>query len=39
LVLICIGFMSICVLPASIALLVFWIRENIKRYYGLLPPN
>lgn len=34
LVLICGGMTSACFLPASIPLLIFWIRDDTKRYYG-----
>lgn len=34
LVLIAIGFGSCCILPASIALLIFWIRPETRAYFG-----
>lgn len=34
LVLICVGFTSCCSIPASIALLIFWIRPETKKYFG-----
>lgn len=36
LVLIAIGFGSCCILPASVALLVFWIRPETKAYFNRL---
>ena len=36
LVLIAIGFGSCCILPASVALLVFWIRPDVKAYFNRL---
>lgn len=34
LVLICSGMLSTCLLPASVALLVFWIKGETRRYFG-----
>lgn len=34
LVLICIGMTSACILPASIPLLIFWIKPEAKRHFG-----
>jgi hypothetical protein len=34
LVLICIGLTSPCFLPASIPLLIFWLKPEVKAYYG-----
>lgn len=34
LVLICIGMTSACFLPACVPLLIFWIKDDTKRYYG-----
>jgi hypothetical protein len=34
LVLICIGMTSTCFLPASIVLLIFWLKPEVKRYYN-----
>ncbi|MCP3963234.1 MAG: hypothetical protein GY719_35790 [bacterium] len=34
LVLICIGFTSICTLPGCIALLIYWIKPETKTYFG-----
>ncbi len=34
-VVICIGFTSICCLPFSVALLVFWLKPEVKRYFGM----
>jgi MFS family permease len=36
LVLIAIGFGSCCILPASVALLLFWIRPETKAYFNRL---
>jgi hypothetical protein len=36
LVLICIGFTSICCLPASIPLLIFWLKPEVKKRFGRL---
>jgi hypothetical protein len=33
-VLICIGMNSCCLLPASIPLLIFWIKPETKTYFG-----
>lgn len=42
LVLICIGLTSACCLPASIPLLIFWLKPEMKTFYGRnvnpLPP-
>ena len=42
LVLICIGLTSTCCLPASIPLLIFWLKPEMKAFYGRtlnpLPP-
>ena len=37
LVLIALGFTSIVVIPFSVALLVFWIKPNVREYYGFAP--
>jgi len=34
LVLICIGFTSVCCMLASIPLLIFWLRPETKAYFG-----
>jgi hypothetical protein len=34
LVLICVGMTSPCFLPASIPLLIFWLKPEVKTYYG-----
>jgi hypothetical protein len=34
LVLICIGMTSPCFLPASVPLLIFWLKPEVKAYYG-----
>jgi hypothetical protein len=34
LVLICFGMTSACCLPACVPLLIFWIKPEVKRYYG-----
>ena len=34
LVLICLGLTSCCCMPASIPLLVFWLRPTTQRYFG-----
>lgn len=34
LILIAIGFGSCCILPASIALLIFWIKPETRTYFG-----
>lgn len=34
LILICLGFSSPCCLPASIPLLIFWIRDDCRQYFG-----
>jgi hypothetical protein len=34
LVIICLGKMSCCLLPACIPLLIFWIKPETKRYFG-----
>jgi len=33
-VMICIGMTSACTLPASIALLIFWLKPETKQYFG-----
>ena len=42
LVLICIGLTSACCLPACIPLLIFWLKPDVKAFYGRtlvpLPP-
>lgn len=34
LVLIAIGFMSCCILPFSVALLIFWLKPDVKAYFN-----
>jgi len=34
LVIICLGMTSACILPASIPLLIFWIKPEVKRHFG-----
>jgi hypothetical protein len=34
LVLIAVGFGSCCILPASVALLIFWIKPETRAYFG-----
>ena len=34
LVLICLGLTSVCCLPATIPLLIHWIKPEVKAYYG-----
>lgn len=34
LVVICIGMTSACFLPVCIPLLIFWLKEDTKRYFG-----
>ena len=34
LVIICLGMTSACVLLASIPLLIFWLKPEVKRYFG-----
>lgn len=34
LVVICLGMTSACILPASIPLLIFWLKPEAKRYFG-----
>jgi MFS family permease len=34
LVIICIGMTSCCILPASVALLVYWIRPDLKLWFN-----
>ncbi|WP_115018617.1 hypothetical protein [Synechococcus sp. UW140] len=34
LVLIAIGMTSVCCLPVTIPLLIFWIKPDVRRYYG-----
>ena len=31
---ICLGMTSACFLPACIPMLIFWIRKDVKEYYG-----
>ena len=33
-VLICLGFTSLCTLPFCIALLVYWLKPEVKQYFG-----
>ena len=33
-VLICIGFTSLCTLPFCIALLIYWLKPEAKHYFG-----
>ena len=33
-VLICIGLTSVCIMPASIPLLIFWLKPNTKLWFG-----
>ena len=35
LVLICLGMTSICCMPACIPLLIFWIRPEVKTFFGM----
>jgi uncharacterized paraquat-inducible protein A len=37
LVLICIGLTSACCLPACVPLLVFWLKPEMKAFYGRIP--
>jgi hypothetical protein len=37
LVLICIGLTSACCLPVCIALLIFWVKPEMKAFYGRTP--
>ena len=37
LVLICLGLTSACCLPASIPLLIFWLKPDMKAFYGRFP--
>lgn len=37
LVLICLGLTSACCLPASIPLLIFWLKPEMKEFYGRTP--
>lgn len=37
LVLICIGLTSTCCLPACIPLLIFWLKPEMKAFYGRIP--
>jgi hypothetical protein len=34
LVVICLGMTSACFLPATIPLLIFWIKPEVKAYFG-----
>jgi len=34
LVIICIGMTSCCILPASVALLIFWIKPDVKLWFN-----
>jgi hypothetical protein len=34
LIVICAGMTSLCFLPASIPLLIFWMKPEIKSYFG-----
>ena len=34
LVIICIGFTSLCTLPGCIALLIYWLKLETKAYFG-----
>jgi hypothetical protein len=34
LVIICIGMTSACILPASIPLLIYWLKPEAKQYFG-----
>ncbi|MGP1385004.1 MAG: hypothetical protein ACTS2F_15685 [Thainema sp.] len=34
-VVICLGFTSFCILPFSVALLIFWLKPEVKRYFGM----
>jgi len=34
-VLICLGLTSVCCLPATIPLLLFWLKPEAKRWYGV----
>ena len=36
-VIICLGMTSACCLPACIPLLIFWLRPEVKRYFGREP--
>ncbi len=37
LVLICIGMMSVCCWPATIPLLIFWLKPETKAYFRFTP--
>ena len=37
LVLICLGLTSACCLPACIPLLIFWLKPEMKEFYGRIP--
>lgn len=34
-VVICLGLTSFCILPFSVALLIFWLKPEVKRYFGM----
>jgi len=34
LVIICLGMTSACILPASVPLLIFWLKPEVKSYFG-----
>jgi hypothetical protein len=34
LVVICLGMTSACILPASVPLLIFWLRPDVKQHFG-----
>ncbi|NNE91754.1 MAG: hypothetical protein HKN23_08915 [Verrucomicrobiales bacterium] len=36
-VLICIGLTSVCLLPACIPLLIFWMKPEVKQHFGRQP--
>ena len=35
LVAICLGLTSVCCFPFSVALLIFWLKPEVKRYFGM----
>lgn len=37
LVLICLSLTSLCCLPVGVPLLIFWIRDEVRHYYGERP--
>ncbi len=39
LVMICFGMTSACFLPACIPMLLFWIKQDVKDYYGKTKPE